>query len=88
LKAMDLGTNISYRSIMKKVTKYTLFALTVAIMCASCQTRAGTGALVGGGIGTGVGALAGGSQGALIGAGLGALTGAVVGDSMDRQCCR
>jgi outer membrane lipoprotein SlyB len=85
---MDLGTNISYRSSMKKITKYTFFAIAVTLICASCQTRAGTGALVGGGIGTGVGALAGGGQGALIGAGLGALTGAVVGDSMDRQCCR
>jgi outer membrane lipoprotein SlyB len=73
---------------MKKIAYYTLCLITLTLLCSSCQTRAGTGALIGGGVGTGVGALAGGGQGALIGAGLGALTGAVVGDSMDRQCCR
>jgi len=55
---------------------------------ASCESKAGTGALVGGGLGTGIGALAGGGAGAAIGAGAGVVGGAIVGaalDSSDRR---
>lgn len=72
---------------MKKIVFGVIGALVVMTLLTSCQTRAQSGALIGGGLGTGIGALAGGGQGALIGAGIGALTGAVVGDSMDHQCC-
>jgi outer membrane protein OmpA-like peptidoglycan-associated protein len=58
-----------------------------------CQTKQGTGALIGAGagagLGAGVGALAGGGKGAIvggaIGAGAGAVTGAVIGNYMDKQ---
>ena len=59
----------------------------------SCASKAGSGALIGGGagagIGAGIGALIGGKEGALIGAGAGAvagsMTGAVIGARMDNQ---
>jgi hypothetical protein len=59
----------------------------------ACATKAGTGALIGGGggavVGAGVGALAGGGKGAVIGgavgAGVGAGAGAVIGHYMDKQ---
>jgi outer membrane protein OmpA-like peptidoglycan-associated protein len=59
----------------------------------SCQTKQGTGALIGAGaggvLGAGVGALAGGGKGAVaggaIGAGAGAVGGAVIGHYMDKQ---
>lgn len=57
----------------------------VALLFSSCSTNAGTGALIGGGLGTGAGALIGGGQGAAIGAAAGAVTGALVGNSMDRN---
>ena len=58
-----------------------------------CQTKQGTGALIGAGaggvVGAGVGALAGGGKGAVvggaIGAGAGAVGGAVIGHYMDKQ---
>ena len=72
--------------------------LTVAILLVAgagyaCATKAGTGALIGGGagagLGAGVGALAGGGKGALIGgavgAGVGAGAGALIGNYMDKQ---
>ncbi|MDR3625012.1 MAG: hypothetical protein P4L16_07745 [Chlamydiales bacterium] len=71
------------KDVLRKNLNYIVVAGLVALLCSSCQTRAGTGAIAGGAIGTGVGAIAGGGQGALIGAGLGALTGAVVGNAMD-----
>lgn len=66
---------------MKKLIILTVLLITVT----SCSTKAGTGALVGGGVGTGIGALAGGGTGALIGAAAGSVTGALVGNSLDRQ---
>lgn len=65
--------------------------LLIAMMCAGCQSNAGTGALVG----AGIGALAGGAigsssharagEGAVLGAAVGAGSGALIGHSMDRS---
>jgi hypothetical protein len=58
---------------------------------AGCETKAGTGALVGGAGGAAIGGLIGSmshsraGEGALIGAGVGALGGALVGNEMDKQ---
>ncbi|MCC7459902.1 MAG: OmpA family protein [Proteobacteria bacterium] len=73
-----------------------IMSLVLAISCLSlfsCASKAGKGALIGGGggaaVGAGVGALIGGKQGAVIGAGVGAvaggMTGAAVGARMDNQ---
>lgn len=48
-----------------------------------CESRAGTGATVGGAVGAGTGALVGGVPGAVIGAGAGAIGGAAVGAALD-----
>jgi len=51
---------------------------------ASCESKAGTGALAGAGIGAiGGAAITGSAGGALIGAGVGAATGAIVGAALD-----
>ena len=56
-----------------------------------CETKAGTGALVGGAGGAAIGSIIGnqshgrGGEGALIGAGVGAISGALVGNAMDEQ---
>ena len=54
-------------------------------MLAGCESKAGTGALVGGGLGAGTGALIGGGQGALIGGAVGIVGGAIVGHILDEQ---
>ena len=54
-----------------------------SLLLTSCSTRAGTGAIVGTGLGAGLGAIAGGGTGALIGGAAGMATGALVGNSMD-----
>lgn len=56
-----------------------------SIALISCESKAGTGALVGGGIGVGAGALIGGGQGALIGGAIGVTTGAIVGHMLDES---
>jgi surface antigen len=56
-----------------------------------CETKAGTGALVGGAAGAGIGAIVGHNShgrtgsGALIGGAVGALGGALIGNEMDKQ---
>lgn len=69
---------------MKKIM-IILFGASLFLTITSCSTKAGTGALVGGGLGTGAGALIGGGTGAAIGAAAGTVTGALVGNSMDRN---
>ncbi len=49
----------------------------------SCETKAGTGALLGGGGGAIIGGALGGGTGALIGAGAGAVGGAIIGATLD-----
>lgn len=64
-----------------------------ALLLGGCETKTGTGALVGGlvgaGVGAGIGAAVSGGSGAAVGAGVGAASGAliggVVGDSLDRE---
>ena len=65
--------------------KSTLFIIFIGA-CAlfSCESKAGTGALVGGGLGAGTGALISPTPaGVLIGAGVGAATGAIIGSALD-----
>jgi outer membrane protein OmpA-like peptidoglycan-associated protein len=77
---------------MRKL-RLTATILLVAGAATACATKAGTGALIGGGggaaVGAGIGALAGGGKGALVGgavgAGVGAGAGAVIGHYMDKQ---
>ncbi|MBN2480055.1 MAG: hypothetical protein JXA94_07490 [Parachlamydiales bacterium] len=67
---------------MKKIV--TCLILLGAIF-SGCSSKAGTGAIVGGGLGAGVGAIAGGGTGALIGGAVGAASGALVGSALDEQ---
>lgn len=63
-----------------------VWALAIAsITLTSCESRAGTGALVGGGLGAGAGALIGGGQGALIGGAVGVTVGAITGHMLDER---
>lgn len=63
----------------------TLFPLAIgALFLTSCESKAGTGALVGGGLGVGAGTLISPTpQGALIGGAVGAATGAIIGASLE-----
>ncbi|MBS0653947.1 MAG: hypothetical protein JSR39_10545 [Verrucomicrobia bacterium] len=65
--------------------KMTVMTLTVGtILLVGCESKAGTGALVGGAAGVGAGALISPTpQGALIGGAVGAATGAIIGASLD-----
>lgn len=65
---------------------YILGMLTLSIIVlTSCESKAGTGALVGGGLGVGAGALIGGGQGALIGGAVGVVGGALIGHALDEE---
>ncbi|MEI8300969.1 MAG: glycine zipper domain-containing protein [Chlamydiota bacterium] len=65
---------------------YILTILTAStIILTSCESKAGTGALVGGGLGVGAGALIGGGQGALIGGAVGVVGGALIGHALDEE---
>ncbi len=57
----------------------------LALLCAGCESKAGTGALVGAGAGGLVGGLAGGGTGAAIGIAAGAVGGALIGYAMDEH---
>ncbi|MES2122766.1 MAG: hypothetical protein V4492_08335 [Chlamydiota bacterium] len=65
--------------------KHILAAVSLAAaILAGCESSAGTGALVGGGVGVGAGALISGTpQGALIGGAAGAVGGALIGAAVD-----
>ncbi len=65
--------------------KKSLLAITAIglITFCGCESKAGTGAIVGGVVGAGTGALIGGAPGAAIGAGAGIVGGAVVGAALD-----
>lgn len=65
-----------------KITVMTLAVGTILLV--GCESKAGTGALVGGAAGVGAGALISPTpQGALIGGAVGAATGAIIGASLD-----
>ncbi len=78
---------------MKAVLK-SVVALMVAAGAAGCETKAGTGALVGGAAGAGLGAIIGNQShghaagGAVIGGLVGAGTGALIGNEMDKSDAR
>ena len=60
-------------------------ALLLTLALSSCESKTGTGALVGAGIGVGVGGIVGGGGGALIGGAAGAVGGAVVGYLLSQE---
>jgi outer membrane lipoprotein SlyB len=63
---------------------FILFTVTTCLTLTSCESKAGTGALVGGGIGAvGGGLITHSPTGALVGGAIGAATGAVVGAALD-----
>ena len=74
---------------MKCVSTLLLGSLSLGLLT-GCETKAGTGALVGGAAGAGIGAIIGHNShghtagGALIGGAVGALGGALVGNEMDK----
>jgi outer membrane protein OmpA-like peptidoglycan-associated protein len=80
-------------TLQTKLAKVTCGFSLGAVLLGGCATKAGTGALLGGGggaaLGAGIGALAGGGKGALIGgaagAAVGAGAGALIGNYMDKQ---
>lgn len=62
------------------------FCTSIMILVTGCESKAGTGALIGGGLGAGAGALISPTAGGvLIGAAAGAATGAIIGASLDDQ---
>jgi outer membrane lipoprotein SlyB len=62
----------------------TILLLTLSLSLASCESKAGTGALAGAGVGAvGGGLIAGSGTGVLIGGAVGATTGAIIGASLD-----
>lgn len=68
---------------MKNISSFIYSIVFLACVFIGCESKAGTGALVGGGVGAGAGALIGGGQGALIGGAVGIVSGAVVGHILD-----
>lgn len=65
---------------------FILTATSLLLTFSSCETKTGTGALAGAGVGALAGGLIGGNAtGALIGAGVGALAGGLVGAALDAQ---
>lgn len=67
---------------MKKKSFLLAIAL-CGLAFASCESKAGTGALAGGAVGVGAGAAIGGPTGAVIGGAVGATSGAVIGAMLD-----
>ncbi|MBS0621012.1 MAG: hypothetical protein JSS61_06100 [Verrucomicrobia bacterium] len=60
------------------------YTILLSLLLVGCESKAGTGALVGGGLGAGAGALISPTAGGvLIGTAVGAATGAVIGASLD-----
>jgi hypothetical protein len=83
---------------MLKHAKWIAAALSAGVIVigtgAGCESKAGTGALIGAGAGAGVGAIIGHNShgrtgsGAAIGAGVGAISGALIGTEMDKADAR
>ena len=65
--------------------RFILGVLSINLLLAGCETKAGSGALGGAAVGTVIGGVAGGGQGALIGAGAGAVGGAIIGSALDES---
>ncbi len=62
-----------------------LLAGICAVLFCSCESKTGTGVLVGGALGAGTGAIIGGGEGALIGGAVGVIAGGLVGAALDEQ---
>ena len=56
-----------------------------AMLLAGCESKTGTGVLVGGGSGAAIGGIAGGGKGALIGGAAGVIAGGLIGAYLDNQ---
>ncbi len=69
---------------MKKKS-YMLAVALCSLALTSCESKAGTGALVGGVVGVGAGAAIGGPAGAAIGGAVGATSGAIIGAMLDQS---
>jgi uncharacterized protein YcfJ len=63
--------------------KHAIIYPLLCLILISCETKAGSGALIGGAGGALIGGVAGGGTGALIGAGAGAVGGAIIGAALD-----
>jgi outer membrane lipoprotein SlyB len=59
--------------------------LVASLLIAGCESKTGTGALIGAGVGVGAGALIGGGGGALIGGAAGAVGGALIGYLLSQE---
>lgn len=70
---------------MKKSSFLLLSAVAIILNLTSCESKTGTGALVGGGVGAGTGALIAGGKGAAIGGAVGIVGGAIVGHLLDEE---
>lgn len=73
---------------MKLGLLFASLGATGALLLTSCETRSGTGALIGGATGAGLGAIVADDSpgaGALVGGAIGAATGAIIGDVRDRR---
>ena len=69
---------------MSKKSSLLIIAAAATLMV-GCESKAGTGALVGAGLGVGAGALIGGGGGAVVGGAVGAIGGGLVGAALDAQ---
>src|SRR5258708_4898283 len=75
----------------QKCVSVTLVTGMLLATASGCETKAGTGALVGGAAGAGIGAIIGHNShgrtgsGALIGGAVGAIGGAIIGNEMDKS---
>lgn len=70
---------------MKKSNSFILALTLLALTFTSCESKTGTGALVGGGVGAGTGALIAGGKGAAIGGAVGIVGGAIVGHLLEED---
>lgn len=68
---------------MKSGYRFFLTLSIAGLFFAGCESKAGTGAIVGGGLGAGTGAIIAGGHGALIGGAVGIVGGAIVGHLLD-----
>lgn len=57
----------------------------IALLLTGCETKTGTGTLMGSALGAGIGGIAGGGRGALIGGAVGAFSGGIMGAALDEQ---
>jgi len=69
---------------MLKKSSILLFIVGTMVI-AGCESKSGSGALIGGAGGAAIGSIVGGGEGALIGGAAGAITGGVIGAILDHQ---